>query len=257
LISLWLDVPREEVDYVVSELWDAGTEGISEDGDTLRAFFADEGVAPGLLERFAAYAPAVQREEEHDWLADVRESWQPFAVGERFWLAPEWNSEPAPPGRLRLTTHPGMACGTGTAPATQTCLEIMERWIRPGQSVLDVGTGTGILASAAGLLGAAPVLACDIDTAAAGIARRNLAPEVAVFAGSLRSIRSASIDVVVANLNAETLIANASELLRVKRTALILAGFLEDQGDSIGVAIPGELRDQASIDGWTALLIVP
>jgi ribosomal protein L11 methyltransferase len=149
-----------------------------------------------------------------------------------------------------------MACGTGAAPATQTCLELIERWIRPGQSVFDLGTGTGILASAASLLGASPVLACDIDIEAAAIARRNLARDIAVFAGSLRSVRTASVEVVVANLNAETLAANGGELLRVRRDALILAGFPDDQAEIVRKAIPGELRDQSCIDGWSALLIV-
>ena len=255
MISLWLDVPRDAYDYVVAELWDAGTEGISEDGETLRAFFSNDSAAPELLERFAAFAPRVYVEQDHDWVAEVRERWQPFPVGERFWLAPEWCGDPAPPGRLRLTIYPGMACGTGTAPATRTSLEMMERRLFPGQSVLDVGTGTGILAAAAGLLGARPVLACDIDTEVAAIARANLDVAIGVFAGSLRSVRTAAVDVVVANLNAETLIANAAELLRVTRGHVIVAGFREDQAGPVKTVLPGKLQDQANIDGWLALSI--
>ena len=256
MISLWLDVPRDAYDYVVAELWDAGTEGISEDGNILRAFFPSENTAAELLERFAAYSPHIHVEQEHDWVAEVRERWRPFPVGDRFWMSPEWYADPPPPGRLRLTIYPGMACGTGRAPATRTCLELMERRLVPGQSVFDVGTGTGILAAAANLLGARPVLACDIEPEAAAIARANLDSEVGVFAGSLRSVRSSGVDVVVANLNAETLKANAAELLRVTRGYLILGGFREDEAEAVKTALPGALQDQSAIDNWLALAIV-
>ncbi len=71
--------------------------------------------------------------------------------------------QPTPPGRLRLEIYPGMACGTGRHPATQLCLQAIERYVRPGARVLDVGSGSGILSDAARLMGAASVIGCDID----------------------------------------------------------------------------------------------
>ena len=76
---------------------------------------------------------------------------------ERFFLVPEWRDDPAPEGRVRLIMHPGIACGTGTHAATRLCLTAMERHVAAGDSVLDVGTGSGILADAARVLGASPV----------------------------------------------------------------------------------------------------
>jgi ribosomal protein L11 methyltransferase len=66
-----------------------------------------------------------------------------------------WSEQAAPPGRVRLEIEPGMACGTGRHPATQLCLEAMERFVRPRSRVVDIGTGSGILARAATLLGVA------------------------------------------------------------------------------------------------------
>ena len=73
----------------------------------------------------------------------------PMLAGERFFLVPPWCDDPAPPGRLRLEIYPGMACGTGRHPATQLCLEALERTVRPGMTLVDVGTGSGILSAGA------------------------------------------------------------------------------------------------------------
>jgi ribosomal protein L11 methyltransferase len=97
-------------------------------------------------------------------------------------------------------------------------LEAMESQLRPGMSVLDLGTGSGILAVAAALLGAGRIYACDIDFDAAGVARdrfRNEGIEVGLFAGSVRAIRAAAVDFVVANINAEALASLAPEIDRI------------------------------------------
>ena len=117
-------------------------------------------------------------------------------VGERFFLVPEWRDDPAPPGRFRIAVNPGMAFGTGVHETTQLCIEALERVVRPGIAVLDVGTGSGILAQAARLLGAAKVYACDIDPVAVAIAGNG-------FIGSVNAVASAKVDVVVANISPE------------------------------------------------------
>lgn len=224
--SVLLIALPEAKDRLVAELWELGTLGISErdlpDGTVeLRSFFEERIDDPALD------GGEWRQEPDADWNAQWREAWRPIQVGDRFFLAPEWSDDPTPAGRLRLTMHAGMAFGTGADATTQLCLEAMERHVEPGCTVLDVGTGTGILAIAAKLLGARRVVACDIDAAVmenAAEHARLAGVEVELYSGSARSLGAASFDVVVANLNAATLLSLAGEVRRLGRKA-ILSGF--------------------------------
>jgi len=121
-----------------------------------------------------------------------------------------------------------MACGTGRHPATQLSLEAMERYVHPGATVIDVGTGSGILSDAARLLGASCVVGCDIDYEAVEIARRRV--NLPFFTGSIDAVQSESADVIIANINSEIIERLAPEFERVRRAArstLVLAGFPE------------------------------
>jgi ribosomal protein L11 methyltransferase len=199
---------------LLPELYDAGTLGIIEHDGWLEAFFEDAAVAA----RFGTPVPA----ENRDWVQETYDAWPPFLVGERFFVAPPWCTEPAPPGRLRLEINPGLQCGTGQHPCTRLCLEAMEQIIRPGDSVLDVGTGSGILSVAAKLLGAGRVVACDIDPDAA-----KMAP---FFVGSVDGVRSGSFDVVVANISEEVIGPMRADFERVAARR-ILSGFQNEEGE--------------------------
>jgi ribosomal protein L11 methyltransferase len=252
LISIFLAVPEAAKDEVIAELWEAGTTGITEEADSLRAFFDEDCDTAALERRFADYHPAVEREEDRDWVKESQDRWEPFPVGERFFLVPEWRDDPVPAGRLRLTTYPGMACGTGTHPATQLCLMAMEKHLRGAESVLDVGTGSGILAQAAVLLGVGRVAACDIEHDAAVIALANFRKAgagIGVFTGSLRSVRTGAFDLAVANLNAATLARVGDELKHVAER-LILSGFREDEIDRVVGSLGVEIADVLTLDDW-------
>jgi ribosomal protein L11 methyltransferase len=227
---LHLDCEAPDRDWLIAELWERGTAGIIEEVTGLRAFFEEHVDTSDLM----AFSPRWERAEERDWIEMSRAQWEPVEVGSRFFLAPSWNSDPAPEGRLRLEMQPGLACGTGWHPATQIALEAMERHVRPGAEVLDLGTGSGILAEAAALLGAGRVHACDIDADAVAIARRRLRAagvSAAVFTGSAAAVRDRAVDLVVANIDAETLIPMASEIRRVLKPGgrAILTGFQESR----------------------------
>jgi ribosomal protein L11 methyltransferase len=195
-------------------LWEAGTLGITEGDGFIDAFFDDAETAS----KFGVPEAVI----DVDWVAKTQEGFPPLLVGEKFFLAPPWRTEPTPPGRLRLVINPGAQCGTGYHRCTQLCLEAMERIIRPGDSVLDVGSGSGILSIAAKLLGAGRVVACDIDTDA-------LRP-VPFFVGSVDAVRSNTFDVVVANINEDVVESMRADFERVAPKR-ILSGFQDDNNE--------------------------
>jgi ribosomal protein L11 methyltransferase len=223
VFSLFFWPSPDNEDVLIAELWECGTTGIIEEDGGIRAFFEDQ----SQLNRFDAYAPEVREEKPADWAQVTRDAWPAMAVGQRFFLTPPWCLEATPEGRLRLPIHPGMACGTGRHPATQLALEAIEQHVRPGDSVVDVGTGSGILSAAAALIGAAQVIGCDVDPEAIRIARQRVI--VPMFIGSAEAIRSRSADVVIANIDAATIEDLAAEFARIRKSdsSLILTGFPE------------------------------
>lgn len=230
MISLVLECHENESEILSADLWEQGAVGIQEEPllqgrCRLRAWFDSAG---DLMQRFEAWSPAIADEPERDWEAETRQAWKPFAVGNRLWLAPAWDESAAPPGRVRLTIHPGLALGTGAHPATQLCLRALETHLRPGDRVLDVGTGTGILASAASLLGASSAVGCDMDADSVAVALVNAHADAAplrLFTGSTRALRDGVADLLVANINAVTHQALAHEYARLTHRTLILSGY--------------------------------
>jgi len=257
---LTLECAPEDHDRLIAGLWERGTAGILADDlpgvrCALRAFFD----VPFPTDALAAFSPSWQETGDRDWVEVSRSQWEPVLAGERFFLVPAWRDDPAPPGRMRLDMEPAQACGTGWGPATQLALEAMERALPPGGAVLDLGTGSGILAVAAGMLGAGRVFACDIDfqaaLEAAARCRRDNA-RAFVYAGSLRSVRTASIDFLVANINAETIAALAPEIERVltPHGAAALTGFPARHLDRVRSAFNarGDVLEKGE---WRALIV--
>ncbi len=250
MFSILFHPPPELEDYLAVELWELGTQGIIEEEGGIRAFF-DEGSDPiTLLLRFAEHSPELRQEALTDWSQVSRDAWPPIEIGRTFFLAAPWSTDATPAGRLRLEIYPGMACGTGRHPCTQLCLEAIEKYVRPGDSVIDIGTGSGILSAAALLVGAGRAIAGDIDTDAIQIASERMG-DVRLFIGSADAIRTNSADVLVANIDAATIERIAPELARVRKPAstLILSGFPE--GD---VPEGFQPKETLRLDGWVCLI---
>lgn len=251
---LELAAPPEEVDFVLAELASLGTLGVHEldrPGEAavmLQAYF-EAPFDPGW---FAAFSPRWSKPPDVDWTEEWKRGIEPLLVGERLFLVPDWRDDPTPPGRLRLTVHFRQASGSGYHAPTQLALQAMERHLHPGETFLDVGTGSGILSRAAQLLGARRVIACDIDEEALQEAR-DLTP----FCGSARALRSGVADCVAANINAQGLLLMAPDLLRVTRPGgtLILGGFKERHVDLLTRAFGCPVQDHLVQPPWHCLVL--
>lgn len=149
---------------------------------------------------------------EQDWAENWKRYYKPFRAGERIVVKPSW--EPYEPflEDLVIEMDPGMAFGTGTHETTYMCLQMLERYVRPGSACIDVGTGTGILAIAAAKLGARDVLAIDLDEQAVAVAKENIQKNgmeqvVHAQAGDLLKDSIGKADVIVANIIADVICA--------------------------------------------------
>jgi ribosomal protein L11 methyltransferase len=235
MYTLELLCTPDEVDELSAALWESGTAGIRETEGVegrvlLMAGFEDGVQGRSLVEQFAAHKARWREEPNIDWVARARSSWPGRSIGNKLFLCPPWCEDETPRGRYRLVHNPGLACGTGEHPCTQLALEAMEEVVRPGLRVADIGTGSGIVAIAARLLGASPAVGIDPDEEAVLVARENFQlnhffPSLA--AAFADAVRTGWADVTVANISGTVLLAVMDELLRITRPGgeLVLTGF--------------------------------
>jgi ribosomal protein L11 methyltransferase len=253
--SLAVPCPEAGKDLLSAELFEQGATGIVEEDHCLRAFFALRNDA--VQSEFGG----VWREEaDRDWVSEWERTWKPIALGRRLFLIPDWMDNPTPVGRVRIEMHPGRAYGTGTSEATQLALLGLERHLKTGGTLLDVGTGTGILSVAAVRLGARSVIACDIDVDSVDVADANIHRDditVHLFAGSVKAVASESVDTIVANINATTIGMLAADLWRVLRPGgrLITSGFLTRDVDRVRLALAAlQEIDRIDDNDWLSLI---
>lgn len=177
--------------------------------------------------------------EETDWLAEWKKHWRPTEVG-KFIIAPPW-SEVANTDKIIIRVEPNMAFGTGTHETTQLCLKAISERLRPSVSVLDVGTGTGILAIAAAKLGGSNIYACDTDRDSVNIARENgvlneVGEQIEFLDGSINET-TPQFDFVCANLTIDVIVPILELLLTKTKHTLLLSGILAEQETEIREAL--------------------
>jgi ribosomal protein L11 methyltransferase len=242
-----LTVPINDVELAADALWQGGTSAVEErPGEvsgtvTLVADALPSSVQPGWT------LDSAEVDDGLDAWRDHARAWQagPFTV------RPPWVPRDAA-GGIDLVIDPGRAFGSGSHPTTRLTLAALPGVVEPRSSVLDVGCGSGVLAVAAALLGAATVDATDIDPAALTATAANAAANgVSVRVGE----PSGPYDVVVANILAVTLIELAS-LLSSSGDVIVLSGMLAAQADAVAAAFADHAEiSRTDEDGWVALVL--
>ncbi|MDA8139474.1 MAG: 50S ribosomal protein L11 methyltransferase [Desulfobacteraceae bacterium] len=158
------------------------------------------------------YSLKYQTVAEEDWAESWKAFFFPEQISKGLVVKPTWREYTPQPGQQVIEIDPGMAFGTGTHPTTALCVQLLERLVRPGHQVLDVGTGSGILLIAAAKLGATRLTGVDIDPVAVEIARQNLlrnrmgAKDFDLACGHLVEVVKGAYDIVVANILAEVIL---------------------------------------------------
>ena len=199
----------------------------------------------------------VREVEEQDWVRLTQSQFEPIPIGERIWVVPSWHDAPDPDA-LILELDPGLAFGTGSHPTTRLCMEWLEQSVKPGQSVLDYGCGSGILAILAKKCGANPVIGIDIDPQAVESARQNSERNRAeVTYGLPDACPDGEFDIVVANILSNPLKLMASMLAsKVKPGGRIaLSGVLARQADEVAAVYARyvDISVWREHEGWVCL----
>ena len=214
-----------------------------------------------MKEAHPDYAPlllTMENVEDADWENNWKAFYKPMEIGERLLVIPDWE-QADPQGRVALRLNPGLIFGTGSHATTRLCLTALERTVKPGMAVLDLGCGSGILSIAALLLGADRAYGCDIDDKAVDVAYENAAlngigrDRYTVRAGDvisdagLKKDMGAGYDIVVANIVADVIIALAPTAKTLKKPdgLFLCSGIIDDRA--------GEVRQKLEEAGLTIL----
>ena len=195
--------------------------------------------------------------EENDWVRLTQAQFDPIRISDRLWIVPTWHT-PTDPAAINIALDPGLAFGTGSHPTTRLCLRWLDANIKGGETVLDYGCGSGILAIAAMKLGAGSAIGVDVDAQAVVASRDNAeANQVRADFHLPDGVSLAQYDVVVANILTNPLRALAPLLAGATRPGgrIVLSGILAEQADDV-MRIYAQWFDLAPAvleDGWCCL----
>ncbi len=200
---------------------------------------------------------------EQDWTESWKAAFRPFRLGEHMIVKPSWEDVEAKPGDHVIEIDPGMAFGTGTHETTGMCVKLVEKYVKPGDRVIDIGTGTGILAIAAAHMGARPVLATDLDAVAVRVAAENVRINgfegvIDVRCGDLLDVVRECGDVVIANIISDVIVMLAAPVkARIADGGVFICSGIsverrQDVLDALRVA-DYELLDDLTEGEWCAM----
>lgn len=220
-----------------------------------------------LVAHLATISPLKEKYvEEEDWQNAWKEHFDPLRIGRHLVICPTWRTVETSESDILIHLDPGMAFGTGHHPTTRTCMEILERDTKPGDRILDVGCGSGILSVVAVKVGATSALGLEIDPVAARAGEENvringIEDKVQIVQGTLPSplAEARSFDIVAANISAKVVTNLAQHLIDSVAIGgkLIAGGIIEPHVEDVTKALNavGASIDETFIDGdWVTLL---
>ena len=245
-----LDKPR---DRVIVHLYLSPDENPAQILETLHSRLVSSG---------AEYTLTTAGVEQEDWENAWRQYYHPLDVGKRLAIVPSWQEYPT--DRVQLKMDPGLAFGTGTHETTNLCLQVLDDKIQGGERILDIGTGSGILAIAALLLGAKEAEGIDIDpmcvrTAGENAQRNGVADRFRVLVGDLSEKASGQYDLITANIVAAAILslAPAVPALMAPGALFVASGIIDSRVEEVcaGLKAAGlEVVEQHMLRGWACLV---
>ena len=242
-ISFYLEPDQDNVEMLAA---------VQRGLDEIRSWGVDVG---------AATIEASQTEDK-DWINNWKKYFKPIPVGNRLLVRPMWEDEYEAGDRVVLHLEPGLAFGTGTHETTRLCMELLEKYVKPGDTMLDMGCGSGILSVAGLLLGAGSAVGVDIDalavkTAVANAEINHVGDKFTGICGNLADKVTGTFDVVVANIVADVVILLTKDAPRFMKpdTVYIMSGIIDTREDDVLACLADkfEIIDRKEEKGWVAL----
>jgi len=202
---------------------------------------------------------------EEDWATAWKQYYHPVKISERFTIVPSWEDyKPVSTDELIIELDPGMAFGTGTHPTTVMCLQALEKTVKQHDYVIDIGTGSGVLAIGAAKLGAGHVHALDLDEVAVKAAKENVQlnhtdHNIDVVQGNLLDTVTKPGDIVVANILAEVIMSFTDDAFQIvkKGGKFITSGIIEAKKEDVKNALTQagfELEEIMMMEDWVTII---
>lgn len=202
--------------------------------------------------------------DEEDWATAWKKHYKPFHISDRIVIKPSWEDYPAQDGETVIELDPGMAFGTGTHETTRLCSQLLEKYVSPGDTMIDVGCGTGILSIAAAKLGAGHITAVDIDEMAVRVTNENcringVESGITAIKGVMADVPQIKVDIIVANIIADVIIGIVDGMQsHIKNGGIIItSGIIRERRDDVlkAYASKGFVReDLMELGEWVAIV---
>lgn len=272
------DLTRER-EYKFGEIYSLNPDDFPKEGVILKAYlpvnsFLGETVEAIKLAisnlvtydiNIGANIVTISEVNEEEWATAWKKYYHPVKISQRFTIVPTWETyEPVSSDELIIELDPGMAFGTGTHPTTVMSLQALEKTVQPAQRVIDVGTGSGVLAIGAALLGASEVHALDLDDIAVTAAKINVKlnkvqDRTTVVQGNLLDTIKEPGDVVVANILAEIIISFTDDAYQVVKPGgyYITSGIISAKKNDVKQALEGSgfvVEDVMMMEDWVTII---